>query len=195
MWYWRPLVCLKLSIGTNVFPFPRVCSFVFPALSVDHLLDSGLQGCAMKCLSTEILRVESKPKKETVLSQEVFLGSISLSCIKTKLHILKFAILLHLTIYYRGYCLEMSRWISVWWVTAMLKKKQSHNLCSLTCLIICQKAVIYVSLLGFGGFGFILSHRGCFELIFARSWVEIDNTDKPCKSLLEMVGLNLKSWC
>lgn len=86
---------------------------------------SSWQGCAMKCLSTEILRVESKPKKETVLSQEVFLGSIALSCIKTKLHILKFAILLHLTIYYRGYCLEMSRWISVWWVTAMLKKPKS----------------------------------------------------------------------
>lgn len=67
---------------------------------MDHLLDSGLQGCAMKYLSVEILRVESKPKKETGLSQEVFLGSIALSCIKTKLHTLKFVILLHLTIYY-----------------------------------------------------------------------------------------------
>lgn len=51
-----------------------------------------------------------------------------------------------------------------------------------------------MSLLGFGGLGFkILSQRGCSELILGHSWVEIDNIGRACKSLLERVGLNLKS--
>jgi len=47
----------------------------------------------------------------------------------------------------------------------------------------------------FGGIGFVLSHRGCSELIFIHSWTEIDNTGKPCQPLLCVMGLNLKSWC